>query len=126
LREALDRRRGLSPPHPAHQPGDRRPPAFAIEGAHDRGVPVLLDAAQLAAHRPPRTNADFLPFSGHNPHGAGALIGRRSAFADCDPFLAGGGAVDVVWARPARPRGGRLPNVLGAVALGAAMHESTR
>jgi selenocysteine lyase/cysteine desulfurase len=40
------------------------------------------------------------------PFGAGALIGPRSAFAEADPFLAGGGAVDlvtldeVVWVSP--------------------------
>ena len=30
------------------------------------------------------------------PFGAGVLIGPRAAFADGDPFLAGGGAVDLV------------------------------
>jgi selenocysteine lyase/cysteine desulfurase len=70
-----------------------------VAAAHERGVPVLVDAAQLAPHRPLPTDADFLAFSGHKmyaPFGAGALIGPRSAFEHGDPFLAGGGAVDLV------------------------------
>jgi selenocysteine lyase/cysteine desulfurase len=100
-----------------------------IAGAHERGVPVLVDAAQLAPHRPLPADADFLAFSGHKmyaPFGAGALIGPRSAFADGDPFLAGGGAVDlvdldeVVWTLPPDREEAGSPNVLGAVALGTA------
>ena len=44
--------------------------------AHARGVPVLLDAAQLAPHRPLPAGPDFVAFSGHKlyaPFGAGAL-----------------------------------------------------
>ena len=61
--------------------------------------------------------ADFVAFSGHKmyaPFGAGALIGPRAAFATGDPFLAGGGAVDLRRPRrgrvdaAARARGGRL------------------
>jgi selenocysteine lyase/cysteine desulfurase len=105
------------------------PLAPIIAGAHERGVPVLVDAAQLAPHRPLPAEADFLAFSGHKmyaPFGAGALIGPRDAFIDGDPFLAGGGAVDmvdldeVVWTLPPDREEAGSPNVLGAVALGAA------
>jgi selenocysteine lyase/cysteine desulfurase len=102
--------------------------------AHEHGVPVLVDAAQLAPHRPLPRAADFVAFSGHKlyaPFGAGALIGPRAAFADGEPFLAGGGAVDlvdldeVVWARlPDREEAGS-PNVIGAVALAAALEDLT-
>lgn len=95
-------------------------------------MPVLIDAAQLAPHRPLPSAADFLAFSGHKlyaPFGAGALIGPRGALATGDPFLVGGGAVElvdldeVVWApAPEREEAGS-PNVLGAVALGAAADE---
>src|SRR4051795_4015983 len=34
-----------------------------IDAAHARGVPVLVDAAQIAAHRPMPTGADFLAWS---------------------------------------------------------------
>jgi selenocysteine lyase/cysteine desulfurase len=57
------------------------PPVDAlIACAHERGVPVLVDAAQLAPHRELPAAADFLAFSGHKlyaPFGAGALIGPR-------------------------------------------------
>jgi len=65
------------------------------------------------------------------PFGAGVLIGPRTAFTEGDPFLAGGGAVDlvdldeVVWTDPPEREEAGSPNVIGAVALGAAMAELT-
>ena len=101
-----------------------------IEAAHERGVPVVVDAAQLAPHRPLPTAADYLAFSGHKlyaPFGTGALIGPRFLFETGEPFLAGGGAVDlvgldeVVWTTPPDREEAGSPNVIGAVALQAAM-----
>ena len=101
-----------------------------IAAAHDRGIPVVVDAAQLAPHRPLPADADFLAWSGHKmyaPFGAGVLVGPRSAFADGDPFLAGGGAVDLVdldevlWTDPPEREEAGSPNVVGAVALHAAI-----
>jgi selenocysteine lyase/cysteine desulfurase len=106
-----------------------------IEAAHERGVPVLVDAAQLAPHRPLPRNADFLAWSGHKmyaPFGAGVLIGPRQTFATGDPFLAGGGAVDlvdlneVIWTDPPEREEAGSPNLLGAVALHAAIAEFGR
>jgi selenocysteine lyase/cysteine desulfurase len=103
--------------------------------AHDRGVRVLLDAAQLAPHRRLPRGPDFVAFSGHKlyaPYGAGALIGPRDVFATGDPFLAGGGAVDlvdldeVIWTEPPEREEAGSPNVIGAVAFGAAMEELDR
>jgi selenocysteine lyase/cysteine desulfurase len=103
--------------------------------AHARGIPVLLDAAQLAPHRRLPLGPDFLAFSGHKlyaPYGAGALIGPREVFASGDPFLAGGGAVDlvdldeVIWTEPPEREEAGSPNVIGAVAFGAAMDELER
>jgi len=103
-----------------------------IAAAHDRGVPVLVDAAQLAPHRPLPRDADYLAWSGHKmyaPFGAGVLVGPRATFATGDPFLAGGGAVDlvdldeVVWTDPPDREEAGSPNVLGAVALHAAIDE---
>jgi selenocysteine lyase/cysteine desulfurase len=100
-----------------------------IDCAHERGIPVVVDAAQLAPHRPLPRDADFLAFSGHKmyaPFGAGALIGPRAAFADGDPFLVGGGAVEhvtlssVVWKPPPEREEAGSPNVLGAIALAVA------
>jgi selenocysteine lyase/cysteine desulfurase len=105
------------------------------EAAHARGVPVVLDAAQLAPHRPLPRGPDFVAFSGHKlyaPFGAGALIGPRQAFSEGDPFLAGGGAVDLVeldevlWTEPPEREEAGSPNVVGAVAFGAALTELER
>jgi len=106
------------------------PIADVVAAAHDRGVPVLVDCAQLAPHRPMPRDADFVAWSGHKmyaPFGAGVLIGPRQAFADGDPFLAGGGAVDLVdldevqWTDPPEREEAGSPNVMGAVALDAAI-----
>ena len=109
------------------------PPIDAIiEAAHARGVAVLVDAAQLATHRPMPTDADYLAWSGHKmyaPFGAGVLVGPRTTFTEGDPFLAGGGAVDlvdldeVVWTDPPEREEAGSPNVMGAVALGTAITE---
>ncbi|WP_187368801.1 aminotransferase class V-fold PLP-dependent enzyme [Baekduia soli] len=109
------------------------PPVGAmIAEAHARGVPVLVDGAQRAPHLPLPPEADFVAFSGHKmyaPYGAGALIGPRDAFADGEPFLAGGGAVEfvsldeVIWTSPPEREEAGSPNVLGALALGTAAAE---
>jgi selenocysteine lyase/cysteine desulfurase len=112
------------------------PPVEEIcAAAHARGVRVLADAAQLAPHRPLPSGPDFVAFSGHKlyaPFGAGALIGPRETFETGDPFLAGGGAVDlvdldeVIWTEPPEREEAGSPNVVGAVAFGTAMDELER
>ncbi len=107
------------------------PPVDAIiDAAHDRGIRVVVDGAQLAPHRPLPVGADFLAFSGHKlyaPFGSGALIGPRALFETGEPFLAGGGAVDlvgldeVIWTAPPDREEAGSPNVIGAVGLHAAV-----
>ena len=100
-----------------------------------RGVLLVLDAAQLAPHRPLGMGAwgvGALALSGHKmyaPFGAGALVAPRALLADGEPMLVGGGAVDavsfdeVLWTSgPDREEAGS-PNTLGAIALGAAAGE---
>jgi selenocysteine lyase/cysteine desulfurase len=100
--------------------------------AHAYGARIVVDGAQLAPHRPISLRdleIDYFAFSGHKlyaPYGAGALIARRDAIAAGVPLIKGGGAVqrvtldDVVWSDlPDRFEAGS-PNVIGAVALGAA------
>ena len=115
--------------------GWRPPLAAIVEAAHERGIPVFADCAQLAPHRRLPAAPDFVAFSGHKmyaPFGAGALIGPRSAFERGDPFLAGGGAVDmvdlaeVIWTTPPEREEAGSPNVIGAVALAAATRELER
>lgn len=112
--------------------GELWPIAEITTLAHRYGARVVLDAAQLAAHRPVRLTdlgVDYLALSGHKlyaPFGTGVLAGRADWLDAADPYLRGGGAsvhVDaggaVAWAAgPARHEAG-TPNLLGAVALAA-------
>src|SRR4051794_38164385 len=108
--------------------------AIAAAARH-RGVLVVVDGAQLVPHRPVDITAlgvDVIAFSGHKmyaPFGAGALVAPRALLADGEPFLVGGGAVgavsfdDVIWADgPDRDDAGS-PNVMGVIALTAAVAE---
>ena len=83
------------------------PPVEEIcAAAHARGVPVLVDAAQLAPHRPLPAGPDFVAFSGHKlyaPFGAGALIGPRETFEYGRPVPGRRRR-----RRPGRPRRGHL------------------
>jgi selenocysteine lyase/cysteine desulfurase len=114
------------------------PLAPIVAAARELGVFVVVDAAQLAPHRPINMSAagiDLLAWSAHKMHapfGAGALIGPRALFAEGEPLLAGGGSIaavtldDVIWApSPDRDEAGS-PNVVGVVALDAAVRELTQ
>ncbi len=103
------------------------------EKAHAAGAKILVDAAQLAAHRAidmrPDDAADHLDFvaiSAHKmyaPYGTGALVGPTSLFAQGTPDMVGGGTVDLVtvddvrWGHPPDRDEAGSPNVVGAVAL---------
>ena len=109
------------------------------EIAHRHGVPILVDCAQLAAHRKinmlsaedPR-HIDFVVFSAHKlhaPFGTGALIGPRDVFepGHIPSDEPGGGTTDictrekVYWtAPPARFESG-TPNAVGTIALAKAL-----
>ena len=107
------------------------------ERAHAAGARILVDAAQLAPHRAIDMRAlddpahlDYLALSAHKlyaPFGCGALIGRRDSFERGTPDCVGGGTVRYVgpdtveWAdAPDRDEAGS-PNVVGAIALAAAL-----
>jgi cysteine desulfurase/selenocysteine lyase len=104
--------------------------------AHAVGARILVDAAQLAAHRridvkpdDSPEHLDYVALSGHKmyaPFGAGALVARRDTFEHGPPEHQGGGTVDIVtatevsWAGlPDREEAGS-PNVVGAVAMAVA------
>ncbi len=108
---------------------------------HAVGGRILVDAAQLAPHRridmrphDDPGHLDFVVMSAHKmyaPYGTGALVGPRDAFGP-EPYDSGGGTVravtadSIAWADlPDREEAGS-PNVVGAVALAAAVRELTR
>lgn len=110
--------------------------------AHAAGVPILVDCAQLAAHRPivmgrlhDPEHLDYVAISGHKlyaPFGTGALIGRHDTFTRGEPEYQGGGTVRLVtaktvdWAEPPEVDEAGSPNVLGAIALARAIRTLER
>jgi cysteine desulfurase/selenocysteine lyase len=107
------------------------------EKSHAVGAKILIDAAQLIAHRKIEmlpddhpAHLDFLAFSAHKmyaPLGSGALIGGKDYFLAKDPESVGGGTVKFVGLKtvrwtdlPDREEPGS-PNTVGAVALAEAI-----
>ena len=106
--------------------------------AHAAGAQIMVDCAQLAPHRAIDMGAlddpehlDYVTLSAHKmyaPFGTGALIGRRDTFERGEPEHRGGGTIEFVSlddvdlgrTAPDRDEAG-TPNVVGAVALAAAM-----
>jgi selenocysteine lyase/cysteine desulfurase len=101
--------------------------------AHKNGAKILVDAAQMVAHKEinVKTNnddshIDFLAAAGHKayaPLGSAFLFGPREVFDKAEPYIPGGGTVlyvtenDVYYDKsPDRHQGG-TPNIGGAIAL---------
>lgn len=121
--------------------GELWPVADLAEVAGGHGARTVLDAAQLAGHRPldlAGWGVDWAALSGHKlyaPFGAGALVGSADWLDTADPYLAGGGATarvaeeggreSVRWsALPHRHEGGS-PNVVGTHAMAVACRTLT-
>lgn len=118
------------------------PPIYRIASlAHEHGAEILVDGAQLVPHRRvhlggphPGEEIDYLVFSAHKlyaPFGSGILVAPSDVLREATPGLLGGGIVELVtleetvWnSLPDREEAGS-PNVVGAVALAAAMTRVT-
>ncbi|UNS96607.1 aminotransferase class V-fold PLP-dependent enzyme [Streptomyces tubbatahanensis] len=122
--------------------GEVWPVRELARAAHRHGARLVLDAAQLAPHRPVSLadlEADWVALSGHKlyaPFGAGVLAGRADWLVRAEPYLAGGGAsrrvargadggVDVEWHTTAARHEAGSPNVIGAYALASACRALT-
>ena len=107
------------------------------EKAHANGAQILIDGAQLAPHRRVAMGAlddpahlDYIALSAHKmyaPFGSGALIGRKDTFEHGEPEYRGGGTIELVtvdaveWSAPPDRDEAGSPNVVGAVAMAAAI-----
>lgn len=105
--------------------------------AHRYGAKLLLDGAQLVPHCPvdmkphhSPEHIDYLAFSAHKmyaPFGVGVLIGPQATFTRATPVYQGGGDVKLVsrqfveWDDPPARHEAGTPNVMGVVALTAAI-----
>lgn len=122
--------------------GELWPVGELAEIARLFGARTVLDAAQLAAHRPIELASwgiDWVALSGHKlyaPFGSGALVGTADWLATAEPYLAGGGATALVtehagtehvtWSDVPHRHEGGSPNVIGAHAMGVACTALTR
>jgi len=111
------------------------------ELAHRYKAKILVDGAQLVPHnvvnmnpRNPLHHIDYLAFSAHKmyaPFGTGVLIGPLETFKPGISEFVGGGTVEtvthdwVVWDNPPHKEEAGTPNVMGVVALVAAINTLT-
>lgn len=111
------------------------------ELAHRYRAKILVDGAQLVPHNPvnmkpknPLHHIDYLAFSAHKmyaPFGTGVLIGPKETFKQGIPEFVGGGTAEtvthdwVVWEKPPHNEEAGSPNVMGVVALVAAIKTLT-
>ena len=115
--------------------GDIRPIKDICKIAHERGIFVVVDAAQSAPHIKidvQDLDCDFLAFSGHKlcgPTGVGVLYGKKELLENMEPVNLGGGmnesfdTVNDVYLKslPTRLEAG-TPNIEGALGLGEAIN----
>jgi cysteine desulfurase/selenocysteine lyase len=101
-----EKTRLLSLAHVSNVLGTVNPVGDIIRLAHERGIPVLIDAAQSAPHMKLDVQAldcDFLAFSGHKmygPTGIGVLYGKEEWLEKLPPYQGGGEMIDkVTWER---------------------------
>jgi len=103
------------------------------EGAHARGVPVLVDGSQSAVHMPVNVadlGCDFYAITGHKlygPSGSGAIYVAPERMAEMRPFLGGGDMIDVVsrdsvtWNDPPMRFEAGTPGIVQTIGFGTAL-----
>jgi cysteine desulfurase/selenocysteine lyase len=104
-----------------------------VEGAHAKGVPVLVDGSQAAVHMPVDLQVlgcDFYAITGHKlygPSGSGAIYVRPERMAEMRPFMGGGDMIrevgrDVVtYNDPPMKFEAGTPGIVQMIGLGAAL-----
>jgi len=119
--------------HASNVLGTVAPVGEIIDLAHQRGVPVLLDGAQAAPHRPvdvAELDCDFYTFSGHKlygPTGIGVLYGKAELLESMPAYQGGGGMIrsvtfdETTYDRPPGKFEAGTPHIAGAMGLAAAI-----
>ncbi len=104
-----------------------------IEGAHAKGVPVLVDGSQATVHMPVDVTdlgADFYVITGHKlygPSGSGAIYVHPDRMAEMRPFIGGGDMIeyvskeDVSYNIPPHKFEAGTPGIVQTIGLGAAL-----
>lgn len=93
------RTRLLAINHISNVLGTINPIEEVVAAAHNKHIPVLVDAAQSAGHYPidvKKSGIDFLAFSAHKmfgPLGTGVLYTRDSLQEEIEPLNFGGGSI---------------------------------
>ncbi len=88
--------------HASNSLGTINPVKEVIERAHKKGIPVLVDGAQMVQHGEvdvKELDCDFYVFSSHKifgPTGSGVLYGKESLLDELPPYQGGGDMVDQV------------------------------
>ena len=103
------------------------------EGAHAKGVPVLVDGSQGAVHAPVDVQdigCDFYAITGHKlygPSGSGAIYCKKDRMAEMRPFMGGGDMIKevsrdaVVYNDPPMMFEAGTPGIVQTIGLGVAL-----
>ncbi len=92
----------ISVVHVSNSLGTVNPVKEITEAAHQRNIPVMIDAAQSAAHdeiNVTELDCDFLAMSSHKmlgPTGAGVLFGKMEWLKKMPPYQGGGDMIQSV------------------------------
>ncbi|MBL3570902.1 cysteine desulfurase [Rhodovulum sulfidophilum] len=107
--------------------------AAIVKGAHDKGVPVLVDGSQGAVHQPVNVDAlgaDFYAITGHKlygPSASGAIHIRKERMAEMRPFMGGGDMIrevhkdGILYADPPMRFEAGTPGIVQQIGLGVAL-----
>ncbi|TNC51089.1 cysteine desulfurase [Rubellimicrobium rubrum] len=108
-----------------------------VAGAHEKGVPVLVDGSQGAVHMPvdlQSIGCDFYAVTGHKlygPSGSGAIFIRRDRMNEMRPFLGGGDMIRevtrdlITYADPPMKFEAGTPGIVQTIGFGAALDYMT-
>ncbi len=120
--------------HVSNSLGTINPVKKIVSAAHEKNIPVLVDAAQSVQHMKidvQDLDCDFLVFSGHKiygPTGIGVLYGKEKILEKMPPYQGGGDMILKVSFKktiynvlPYKFEAG-TPNIEGVIGLGAAIH----